>query len=373
MKEIDRLIESALEKGRFHGFQVGVYRDGSALFERSYGDAPDTIYRVYSMTKPVTAAAVMTLVEKGGIDLLTPLSEILPEYAHMNRWEEDGAVPCERPILIRDLLNMTSGICYPGTEGCAAQMQLLFDEIQGKVETPKAYTTREVVRMAARVPLAFEPGTKWGYGLSADVLGAVIEEVTGMSLREYYQRTIFEPLGMEDTDFYVPQEKRGRLSELYRIGEKGLEVETKRHLGLSYGCRVPAFQSGGAGLFTTLSDYSRFARMLGGRGTFEGRRILSPGTVEFFTRDQMAWGVDTSGFFGQMRGYGYGNLMRVHTQPGNSGVFSSTGEFVWDGWTGPYFSVDLKTGLVLVTMTQVAEFGDYSLIRRLKNIVESCF
>ena len=213
MKEIDRLIESALEKGRFHGFQVGVYRDGSALFERSYGDAPDTIYRVYSMTKPVTAAAVMTLVEKGGI-----------EYAHMNRWEEDGAVPCERPILIRDLLNMTSGICYPGTEGCAAQMQLLFDEIQGKVETPKAYTTREVVRMAARVPLAFEPGTKWGYGLSADVLGAVIEEVTGMSLREYYQRTIFEPLGMEDTDFYVPQEKRGRLRALYRIGEKGLKL-----------------------------------------------------------------------------------------------------------------------------------------------------
>ena len=364
--EIDAIIEEAIGKHRIHGAQVGIYQRERVLFEQNYVDAPDTIYRLYSMTKPVTAVAVMTLFEKGKLDLLEPVATYLPEFGEMWIAAPDGVVPCEKPITIRDLLNMTSGICYPDEDGPGRLMQQQFDKIQAKVETEDAYTTREVIRMVAAQPLSFEPGTAWRYGLSADVLGAVVEVISGMSYRDYLMENIFGPLGMGDTDFYVPEEKRGRLSELYTIEDGRLVPEKKRHLGLSYGQRIPAFQSGGAGLFSTLKDYSRFARMLACEGTLEGVRILSRRTVQYFTQDQME-GVDQSRFLSHMGGYGFANLMRVQKDAA-SGTTSPKGEFGWDGWTGPYMSVDLEDGLALVTMVQTTSFTDFWMNRRLKAV-----
>lgn len=366
MQAIDAIIEEAIQNNRIHGAQVGIYQRDCVLFEQNYVDAPDTIYRLYSMTKPVTAAAVMTLFEKGKLDLLEPVSTFLPEFGKMWIHTPHGVVECGKPITVRDLLNMTSGICYPDEDGPGRLMQQQFDKIQAKVETEEAYTTREVVRMIAAQPLTFEPGTAWRYGLSADVLGAVVEVITGKSYREYLMEEILLPLGMEDTDFYVPEEKRGRLSELYTIADGRLIPETKRHLGLSYGSRIPAFQSGGAGLFSTLKDYSRFARMLACEGTLEGVRILSRRTVRYFTQDQME-GIDQSRFLSHMGGYGFANLMRVQKNAA-SGTTSPKGEFGWDGWAGPYFSVDLEDGLSLVTMVQTTGFTDFGMNRRLKAV-----
>ena len=370
---IDRIIEDAISKNRIPGAQIGIYQGKRVLLEKSYGDARETIYRIYSMTKPMTATAVMLLYERGMLDLLEPVSDYLPEFKDMKIWTSKGLIPAKNPIRIKELLNMTSGICYPDEDVPGQYMQAVFDDIQAKVETEEAYTTREVVKKIAEQPLTFEPGTAWRYGLSADVLGALVEVVTGSSFRDFIIDNICKPLEMVDTDFYVPEEKQHRLTELYTLEEKEdkcfLKVEKKRHLGLSYGNRIPAFISGGAGLFTTLEDYSKFARMLALGGEFNGVRLLSERTVKMFTKDNME-GVDKSRFLPQMEGYGYGNLMRVLNSP-RACSNGTEGEFGWDGWTGPYCSIDCHDGLVFLTMIQVTAFGDWSMNRKLKAVANS--
>ena len=234
--------------------------------------------------------------------------------------------------------------------------------------------TQEYLRRIAAVPLLNQPGEKWMYGLSADVLGGVAEVVSGLRFGDFLRKELFDPLDMPDTGFFVPAEKRERLAQIYQwdAEEKRLSPYTGCYLGEYYGEDV-AFESGGAGLVSTAEDYSHFACMMLQKGSFKGRRILGKRTVEFMTQNRLTPAQLIDFNWDALRGYGYGCLMRVLTDQTALRANASPGEYGWDGWTGPYFSVDLKTGLVLVTMTQVAEFGDYSLIRRLKNIVESCF
>ena len=216
-----------------HGEEQCYYETGYRDIAAEHSMTRDTIHRLYSMTKPVTAAAVMILLEEGRIDLLDQVSDYLPGFRNQYVIEQGVIVPVKRPITIQSLLNMTSGLTYPG-EGSPAEIRCdkLIEEVKDKLLTDQALTTIEIANRIGKLPLAFIPGTTWQYGLSADVLGAIVEVVSGMRFGDFLKQRIFEPLGMNDTDFYVPEDKQGRLAKVYQESEGRLVEETGCHLGI---------------------------------------------------------------------------------------------------------------------------------------------
>lgn len=375
MEQFDELIWEAVKRNQIKGAQLGIYQNGMPVYEQAYGYEEGTIYRLYSLSKPVAAVAAMLLAEQGRLDLLSPVSAYLPEFQEMKVWTPNGLIKSERPVRVQDLLNMTAGIVYPDEDGPGRFMQEAFDDIQRKTDTEEAYSTREVMGIIAGQPLAFQPGENFRYGLCADVLGGVIEVITGQKLSVFYQKNIFDRLDMGDTGFYVPKEKQNRLAELYCKKETPegtvLLPDRKRHLGLGYGLVPPAFESAGAGLYATLEDYAHFANMLAAKGVYKNRRILSEKTVELFGVNQLGESQrqDLWKSFTHLKGFGYGNLMRVHMEPGISGMNAPAGEFGWDGWSGPYCSIDLSSQTVVLYMTQISAYSGWELIGKIKNLV----
>lgn len=372
---LDALLEEELNRNRIPGAQIGVYAKGNTLYEKDYGYQENSIYRMYSMTKPVTAVAAMLMYQRGRLDLLAPVSEYLPEYRKMTVLTEHGLRDAKRQIQIWDLLNMTSGIVYPDADLAGREMERQLVRVQEQTDTPNAFTTRQVAELIAKVPLAADPGERWRYGLSGDVLGAVIECIDGRRLSRFYQEEIFEPLGMTDTSFWVPSEKGSRLVKLFRLeeGASPLLLEDKsRHLGLGYGRIPPAFESGGAGLYSTRRDYGKFARMLLCKGGLPGGdRLLSEQVFSMFVQNHLTPEQKKTVDFAHMAGYGYGSLMRIHENPRHSGSCSGIGEFGWDGWTGPYCSVDIKEDRIFLFMTQVSGYSDWPLIRKMKAVANT--
>ena len=378
----DRLEQLMLEEVADHyiaGVQVAVYENGEEIFYHSCGVADreknlplkkNTIMRLYSMTKPVTAVAANILRERGMLDFERPVSDYLPEYTRMKVLYQEKAVPAEQPILVKHLLSMTSGIVYPDFDSCGQMMEEVFDGIHGKIEVGNADSTREVIKKIAEVPLCFEPGTSWRYGLSVDVLGAIIEVVSGMKFSEFLKKEIFDPLEMYDTAFYVPEDKQHRFAQLYKRTEKGvLEIDQDRHLGLTLCLEPPAYEAGGAGLLSTLTDYSKFARMLANKGSWNGVKILSEETVAAFMENTVSLQYLEENGFWQLKGYGYGNCMRINLGTGKSLSKESAGEFGWDGWTGPYVSVDAIQNRVILVMQQVSGFDHWDFIWEIRNAV----
>ena len=217
-KKMDELAERLCAQGEYVGLSVLVMRGGESIYRKLCGYADqergrpieeDTIFHLYSMTKPITAAAVMKLWEDGEIDLMDPVSRYLPAFTEQKVWQNGVLSDRVGEIELHDLLNMTSGIPYPGDQA-APSFNRLFEEAEASVDSPDAFTTVELANRIGREPLSCQPGERWMYGASADVLGAVVEVVTGMRFGEYLRREIFEPLGMEDTGFFVPEEKQRR-------------------------------------------------------------------------------------------------------------------------------------------------------------------
>lgn len=384
-EKILSVLRQAVEDGDTAGANVLVIHNGKEAAYCGYGMRDrenglpmerDTIFRLYSQTKPVTAAAAVSLMEQGRLNAGAWLSDYLPEYGEMYVCRDGVRTPARNHIKVSDLLNMTSGIPYPdeNSEG-GKHSGKVFWEVGQAMRSDSPVTTREFARRMAAGDLCFEPGERFMYGASADILGAVIEVVSGMPLRDYLMQTFFEPLGMHDTDFYVPQEKSHRLAKVYDYSDSGLRELQTDHLALAYERgNIPAFQSGGAGLCSTLDDYAKFAGMLLNGGEYNGRRILSPAGVRYLTHggilpqqmEQLWEGWDW------MRGYTYGNLMRVCADESLTTVFSSRGEYGWDGWLGTFFSNEPQHGITLLFGTQQAGVGKTgTLVRRIKNIVMS--
>lgn len=334
----------------------------------------DTIFRLYSMTKPVTAAAAMILLEEGRIDLYDPVSDYLPGFRNQKVMTDGVLTPVKRPVVIQDLLNMTSGLTYPG-EGCPSEMHtnLLMDEVITRLSSPQALTTCEIMNRLGAIPLAFQPGEKWQYGMSADVLGAVIEVVSGMRFGDFLNQRILEPLGMNDTGFFVSREKQERLAKVYRDVGKGLEEFHFPHLGISNDMKIPpAFESGGAGLVSTIDDYARFAQMLLHRGSLGNVTLLSPRTVDFMTRAHLAPALDTYvRQWESLAGCSYANLMRIMKDPGAAISLSRDGEFGWDGWLGAYMTIDPADDMILLLMYQKTDSGTTAYTRKIRNVVFS--
>lgn len=364
------------------GANLLVLKDGKEIIYEEYGcrdlesGAPfsrDTIMRLYSMTKPITSAAVMILVDRGLLDLADCLCWTMPgwEVAHYIN-EKGERVKSQNEIMVKDLMNMTSGLPYPGSDGSSAQVAEIFGELDSRLHGDNPMSTRELCERLGRVDLCFNPGDRFMYGTSADVLGGVIENVTGKRFGEFLKENIFEPLGMEDTGFWVPEEKRGRLAKVYRTNYAEWKVEhcPTNHLGIDYSLRKePAFQSGGAGLVSTLEDYAKFATMLLNGGELNGVRILSKTAVKYMTSagltERQRRGFDWQG----LNGYSYGNLMRNLVDPGQAVLMGERGEYGWDGWLGCFFANYPESRMTILIGTQRTDCGTSALSRKLVNAV----
>lgn len=374
---MDRILQQEVAEGRVKGVSALVLHKGKELYYNQFGYADaekgvpmqrDTIIRLYSMSKPVTAAATMILVERGELDLWDPVSKYLPCFKGQKVWDDEkGEVEAEREVTIFDLLNMTSGITYPDAETePGRRMQTVVETFVARRNAGERVDTQEYMRGIASVPLVFRPGDRWMYGFSADVLGGVIEAASGKPYGVFLQEELFGPLEMKDTGFYVPAEKLGRFAQAYEPTEDGqLVPHIGSHLGEYYKEDV-AFESGGAGLVSTLDDYSHFASMLTHKGMYQGRQILGRKTVEFMTQNRLTEHQRRTLIWDSVLGYGYGCLMRVLINQGAAGSNATLGEFGWDGWTGNYVTMDSTEDLVLLYFIQRCGAGTTPAVRKLR-------
>ena len=365
------------------GASICIIHNGKEVYRKEYGEADkelhkpmkaDTIFRCYSMTKPITSVAVMSLVEKGVLALSDPASKYLPGFQNQKVYTPEGLVPANREVTIQDLMDMTAGVTYPDASFPAGEyMQKLNDKFYADLEagnpTP---TTYELANMIGEQPLAFQPGDNWLYGFCADVLGAIIEVVSGKRYIDYLQETIFKPLGMVDTDFYVPEEKQDRFMQFYQYmpETQTLDPCTWQHLCLSHmHLKQPTFESGGAGLVSTQDDYSKFVKMMLGMGTYNGVRILGRKTVEWMTQNHLHDKQFEGYNWTELKGYGYGNLMRcmIHTERSES--IGSNGEYGWDGWLGSYVSMDPQEDLGIIYVINKCGGNGYRDVQVIRDIV----
>lgn len=339
--------------------------------------ARDTIFRLYSMTKPICGAAAMILMERGELDLFTPVEEMIPAFAGQQVWENGYLRPARRPIMVHDLLQMTSGLSYPAPElETGRQTAEIFEELHGRLHGDTPMTTRQFADAIGSCGLAFDPGTSWRYSVSADILGAVIEVVSGQKLSEFLEQEIFAPLNMRDTAFWVPPEKQHRLARTYQPAPDGESMEeyTLDYIGILNRMDVPpAFESGGAGLASTLEDYARFARMLRQGGELDGVRVLRPATVRHFTTGELM--PQPQSHFdhdrGRLYGHTYGNLMTVCKNPGQAAMLARRGEYGWDGALGMYFSNLPEENVTILIGMQKFDGQKWELVRRFRNIILS--
>lgn len=384
-ERLQQVMNQAVSDCEVAGVNLLIEKDGRELYYGQAGMADreagrpvcrDTIFRLYSQTKPVTAAAVMILMERGLIDLCQPVSDFIPEYGQMKVFRGDAVTSCEVPVRIFDLLRMTSGMIYPEERSAAGLIVgKVFEEAINRLGTPQEMTTMELAKRLAGCPLAHVPGEAWRYGTSADVLGAVVEAVTGQRFGEFLKKEIFDPLGMTDTDFWVPGEKQERLAAAYETireadGSCRLVRYEGNNLAVSNGmAKAPAFEAGGAGLASTLDDYMRFARMLLMEGETGGVRILKPRTVQYMTggrlMDQQQKAFEN---WTGLEGFTYSNLMRICREPSRACLFAQRGEYGWDGWLGAYFANFPEEKLTILMGVQKVNGGTFALTRRLRNL-----
>lgn len=382
--KLHNILQKAIDNMYIPGANLLVLKEGQELAycEAGYADIDneslikrDTIFRMYSMSKPVTAVAIMILVERGFIDVADPVSSYLPGFINQHVNIDNKKLPVKRSMMIKDLLSMTSGLPYPDDSYPAGrEADQIFKQIDNKLYSDEPLKTVDIANSLGECGLSFNPGEHWMYGTSADILGAVVEVVSGMKYSEFLKKELFEPLGMKDTGFFVPEDKQNRLSRLYENID-GIFVELKtNNLGIAYPMdKAPGFESGGAGLASTINDYSRFATMLINNGELEGVRILTPKTVEYLISGElMPWQQeDLSKGWESLYGYTYGNLMRIMKDPGKSHVLGEVGEYGWDGWLGTYFCNFPKSNITFILMMQKKDAGTTGLTRKLRNVILS--
>ncbi len=423
-EKLENVMAQAVEDCEIAGMNLLAEKDGEEICycqagmadrERGIPMERDTILRLYSQSKPITAAAAMILMERGALDLDQPVSDFLPAFAKQFYFAEQEGIgeaaaggskkeqegigeaaaggskkegkgredvsamevrPVMQPMRVYDLLRMTSGLVYPDeTTAAGRQAAVVFEEMDRRLYTKDAMTTKEAADKLAGCTLAFEPGSSWRYGTSADVLGAVIEAASGQRFGEFLEKELFGPLGMKDTAFWVPREKQSRLAETYETvienGKKTLLRYEGNNLAVCNRMQnPPAFESGGAGLSSTLDDYMRFARMLLQEGTLNGARILKPATVRYMTgAELMEYQQSAFNHWIGLEGFSYGNLMRICKRPMQAGIFAAEGEYGWDGWLGTYFANFPKEKLTILMGIQKRDAGTFALTRKLRNLL----
>ncbi len=357
LERLDGYLAGLVDDGELAGAQILLARHDQIVFEAVFGRADldagtpvarDTLWRIYSMTKPVTSVAAMLLFEEGRFSLDDPLAQYLPEFADLTVLVDGETVAAERPITIRHVFTHSAGFSYGFT-------QRGLDARYREAALFASADLAEFTRRLATLPLLFEPGSRWHYGVSTDVLGRLVEVISGQALDRFLTERIFEPLAMVDTFFEVPADKLERFGTNHVMdAERGaLRVLPDASLGNIGWSDVTLF-SGGGGLVSTAADYMRFARMLQGGGTLDGVRLLSPKTVDWMTRDHLPAGrASATGVFGGDAALGFGLGFAVVNDPVHAtGTVSSAGEYWWGGAAGTLFWIDPEEELIAVLMLQ---------------------
>ncbi len=368
--------------GRISGSSMLLAREGKIAHmafsgqqstERQLPYARDTIVRIYSMTKPVTSVALMQLVERGLLHLDIPLSEFFPEFNSCTALVEGATTPdqvVDAPSpTIQQLLTHSSGLSYAFNPGVAAE-HYARERISFN---PGAGELQPMIKRVAAMPLSFQPGQRWEYSVGIDVIGGVIEKVTGKTLDHYFSEEIFGPLGMSDTSFSISPDKTDRFADCYGKMEGNAFERNDDAQNSAFREGVVAMHSGGGGLLSTLDDYFRFAEMLRLGGALGEARLLSPRTIDFMRQNHLPGDIASMGpaSFAEMpmSGMGFGIGGSVLLNPARSGVIGSVGDFSWGGMASTFFWVDPKEQLTAVFFTQLTPSSSYPLRAELKALV----
>jgi CubicO group peptidase (beta-lactamase class C family) len=392
---LDRIaawMDRYVQERKFAGSSVLINRGGEEVYFNAAGlrdienNAPferDAIARIYSMTKPITSVAIMMLVEQGLFHLDAPLSDFVPEFSHcqalvVGATSIDQTEPAPSPTL-HQLMTHTSGLSYPFNPGvlpkAMEEKDLVFKGQQGPLA--------DVVRDLATLPLAFQPGSRWEYSVSTDVLGRVVEVASGQPLDQFFKDHIFDPLGMAETSFSVPEGAMDRFASLYTpLAGNAMELNAARTDGdtlrlVDSGPETPFANtetfSGGGGLVGTIDDYMRFCEMIRGGGTLNGQRLLSPLTVDFMRQNHLPGDIADMGpssFAEQpMEGMGFGLGGSVVRNPGRVGCPANVGDFSWGGMASTFFWIDPVLDLSVVFFTQLSPSSSYPARPQLKALV----
>jgi CubicO group peptidase (beta-lactamase class C family) len=364
LERIHQLFDQKIMDGKLVGAITLVARRGKLvhLVARGQADAEankplksDAIFRIYSMTKPITSVAAMKLYEEGKFQLDDPLSMYLPEFKDVQVYGENGALEKpKRPISIRDLMSHTAGLTYGIFGDTPVDRQYrAANLLTGDL------TLAEFTKKLSTLPLLFHPGERWNYGVNTDVLGRLVEVLSGVTLDEFFRQRIFKPLGMNDTAFDVPADKLERFTVNYQWGLSPFalgEVTGKRivadHPSKSRYARPAKFYSGGGGLVSTARDYLRFCQMLLNGGTLDGVRLLSPKSVQLMTIDHTAHARKPAAGVALGKGAGFGLGFQVVTDAADQQRIGSVGAYDWAGAASTSFFIDPKEQLIAIMMTQ---------------------
>ena len=371
LARIDRAMEGHVDKGHFSGAIGMIVRRGKIGYFKTWGDldkesgtkmSDDAIFRMYSMTKAVTGVAAMILYEHGHFALTDPISNYLPEFKTMRVASgETDPVPAERQITVRDLFMHTSGLSYQGPRAPDGERYF------AKAGVSNATTLEEMVKRIAKAPLVDQPGTRWRYGYSTDVLARYVEAVSGMPIDEFFSKKIFEPLGMRDTGYFVPESKWDRFTVLYSLNQ-GKKTVRRSTAAAQDSYKQPTTKlGGGSGLVSTTMDYARFCQMLANDGELNGVRILGRKSVELMRADHMS--IDMTRAGGTLpRGWGFGLTVAVSRGPGQTGIIGTKGEYRWGGAAGTRFWIDPKEEMVTIFMVQILPYRGLSYGREFKRL-----
>jgi CubicO group peptidase (beta-lactamase class C family) len=372
LNRLTALMQREVDSRRVPGVSMLIARGSKLAYRRDVGAlAPagpalrsDAIFRIYSMTKPIVSVALMMLVEEGRLFLADPIAKFIPELAEPKvgviRNDRIELVAAERAITIQDLLRHTSGLTYAFTGNSAVQRlyakaQLFApDPANAKAFLARDLTTAEFVIELAKLPLIDQPGASWYYSHSTDVIGRVIEIISGQTLGSFLHERILGPLGMSDTAFFLPADKRERLAEPF-----ARDPETGKPVQLVEIQSAPRFESGGGGLYSTMDDYARFAQMLYRGGALEGTRFLGRKTLEFMTSDHIGPNVRIANPNLLQPGHRFGLGFSVRCEVGMAPTAGTPGEFSWGGLAGTMFWVAPKEELIAIMMIQAPGQRDY--------------
>ena len=350
------VLRREVDSGRLPGAVALIARKGQvALFDSvgvqdpASGAAmrPDSIFRIYSMTKPVVSVAVMMLLERGQLLLSDPVSQHLPEYAQQQVHTASGLVPPTRSATVQDLLRHTAGLTYEFQGDSPVQRQY------GEVKiASRERSNAEFSQTLAALPLQFQPGSVWAYSRATDVLGRLVEVISGKTLGQFLQQEIMEPLGMVDTGFAVPPAQHHRIAEPFVKDPDGGEL-----MKIFDPKQVAAMQSGGGGLMSTALDYARFLQFMRNKGELNGVRLLGPHTVDFMTADHLG-GIPVDGAI-LPPGHGFGLGFAVRTAQGVSSLPGSVGMYYWGGIAGTAFFIDPALDMYALLLIQAPNQRDY--------------
>jgi CubicO group peptidase (beta-lactamase class C family) len=369
LAEIDALVNRRVTAGESIGVSVLVSRRGAVVYFKQFGlmDAeagkpmqPDTIVRIYSMTKAITSAAALMLYDEGKVALDDPVEKFLPELARRTVYNPAGNRPATTTLTVRHLLLHTSGFIYGQDGGTAIQQQYADADLLNKDGT-----LQDLVDKLARLPLAFDPGTDWEYGVSTDVLGALVQRVSGQTLEEFFRERIFVPLKMVDTAFEVPTNKLGRFAACYE--RRGQEWRLQDAPATSRYARPATMYSGGGGLVSTAPDYWRFLMMIANGGNAGGTRLLKSKTVQLMTSNQLD---DRTGWIADP-GQGYGLGFRVLVEPIPLADRRLLTEYGWAGRASTVYWTNPREEITVVVLEQLLPFTDRNFVDVQSHVYEA--